>query len=61
MKIGPSPIIKHHSVVIHGRKTSVSLEPEFWNLLKIEDRWFYFCFAPVRVFPEARPARSRRC
>jgi predicted DNA-binding ribbon-helix-helix protein len=34
MKIGPSSIIKH-SVVIHGRKTSVSLEPEFWNLLKM--------------------------
>ena len=34
MKIGPSSIIKH-SVVIHGHKTSVSLEPEFWNLLKM--------------------------
>ena len=35
MKIGPSSIIKHHSVVIHGHKTSVSLELEFWNLLKM--------------------------
>ena len=42
MKIGPSPIIKDHSVVIHGRKTSVSLEPEFWNLLKMSLVLFLF-------------------
>ena len=29
-----SSIIKR-SVMIHGHKTSVSLEPEFWNLLKM--------------------------
>jgi predicted DNA-binding ribbon-helix-helix protein len=34
MAIGPSSIIKR-SVVIHGHKTSVSLEPEFWNRLKM--------------------------
>ena len=34
MKIGPSTIIKH-SVMIRGHNTSVSLETEFWNLLKM--------------------------
>ena len=32
-RLGPSPIAKH-SVCLHGRETSIALEPEFWSALR---------------------------
>ncbi len=48
-----SPVIKHRSITIAGRKTGVSMEDEFWNGLReiahSRDRTLYDLIADINA------------